>query len=198
MSMRPTTSAADLMARLQSDPDWVAARQLEARERAVRATRHRSEQKPILRDLAAAGIAVDNVWDLVMSRGPYENAFPILLCHLRGSYSARTLEGLARALAVRAARSIAWEPMLRMIEEPTLPEGAKSALFVALSAMAKASDVGVLIALIQDRKLGPKRIFFVRNLMRSKRPQARRTLESLQEDPDLHKEIAARLKRCKS
>lgn len=81
-----------------------------------------------------------------------------------------------------------------MLKTGALPEKAAKGAMVALSAMARPADLEKLIELIRDSKLGDKRIFLIRNLMRSKQPKARTTLLSLRQDPDLKKEIAARLK----
>jgi len=66
---------------------------------------------------------------------------------------------------------------------------------VAISDMAQPSDLGTLIDLISDQSLGVGRIFLVQNLVRSKKPEARATLLQLQDDPDIAKEITARLSR---
>ncbi len=65
---------------------------------------------------------------------------------------------------------------------------------VAISAMARPGDLYCLIDLITDRSLGSHRVFLGRNLMRSKKPEARQTLLNLRDDPELQKEIGARLK----
>jgi len=149
----------------------------------------------LLRDLAAAGFPVRTVWDLVNARSPYTRALPILLNHLDKPYADRTLEGIARALAVKEARAIAWEAMLANLRSNDFKGDAASALVVAISAMARPEDLPRLIELIRDPSLGQKRIHLVRNLTRSRQKAARETLLHLRYDPDLEIEIAARLKR---
>jgi HEAT repeat protein len=186
-------TAFEALERLHGDPDWVAAGQARQREMIAIDEQLRREQQPLLEDLAASGVIVTSVWDLANSPGPYKAALPILLAHLERQYSDRILEGIARALAVKDARPVAWDKLLTMVKTVSLPEAAASAAMVALSAMARPKDLATLVGLIRDRRLGSKRIFLVRNLMRSKRPEARTALLNLRDDPDLRAEILVRL-----
>ena len=68
---------------------------------------------------------------------------------------------------------------------------------VAISDMAQPRDLPTLIDLLSDRSIGTSRIFLVSNLMRSKKPEGRAALLRNQNDPDLEKEIAARLARSR-
>jgi len=189
-------TAAELTAELWSDPEWVAKR--EQRDRARKEAREQIllEQAPLIDALAQAGVSVRDVWDLVNTSNPYPRAFPVLIEHLHRPYSGVIIEGIARALAVKQAREIAWDHFLKLavVRPETWDSYTYDSVFVALSAMAKPSDLPVLISLISDRAIGPHRVFFVRNLMRSKQPEARETLLRLKDDPDLSKEISARLK----
>jgi hypothetical protein len=190
---RPIT-AQEAIAQLNADPEWVAKRDARDRELAERSAALRLEERPLLDDLAAAGFSVESVWDLVNSPGTYKAALPVLLSHLTRAYSPRMREGIARALAVKDARAIAWDSLLAMLRSHQVPRPSADGIFVALSAMAQPKDVETLIELIRDPSLGGARIFLVRNLMRSKAPEARTTLLSLQTDPELCAEITARLK----
>ena len=189
-------TVSDLIAQMNADPEWVAKRAEEQRLRAEQIERLRQEQAPLVAALAEVGIKVRSVWDLVKTSSPDPNAFPILLEHIGRPYSSKIIEGIARSLAVRSARTVAWEPMLKLAR--SLPddwdEYTRDSLFVAISAMARPDDLPVLISLISDVGMGSHRLFFVRNLMRSKRAEARETLLRLKGDPDLRKEIAARLR----
>ncbi len=191
---RGPVTAAELAARLEADPDWVARRDARERDRAQREQQSHIEQAPLLSDLQAIGIVVNNVWNLVNTATPYPQALPILLRHLSKQYSERTLEGIARALAVKDARLIAWDHLIASLRKKLFPKEPNDAIMVAIAAMARPTDLECLIDLIKDESLGSCRIFLVRNLMRSKRQEARNVLLSLRDDPDLKREIAARLK----
>ena len=107
-----TVGAADLMAELRSNPEWV--RKNEEREAKRRADedRFKVEEEPIATDLGGVGLKVGSVWDLVNSSASYPAALPILLEHLRRPYHPRIREGLARALAVQEAEGIAGGPVI--------------------------------------------------------------------------------------
>ena len=51
-------AAAELLAELGADPDWLAMRAAKDRELAERRARLRAEEQPLLDDLASLGIAV--------------------------------------------------------------------------------------------------------------------------------------------
>jgi len=191
---RGSVTAAELTARLEADPDWVARRDARERNRTEREQQSHIEQAPLLNDLQAIGIVVNNVNDLVNTATPYPQALPVLLRHFSNEYSERTLEGIARALAVKDARLIAWDHLIASLREKLFSKELSDAIMVAISAMARPTDLECLIDLIKDDSLGSCRIFLVSNLMRSKRKEARNVLFSLRYDPDLKKEIAIRLK----
>lgn len=60
----------------------------------------RVEEEPILAELRGVGWNVESVWALVNPSTRYAEAIPIVLKHLSLSYSDRTRDGIARALAV--------------------------------------------------------------------------------------------------
>jgi HEAT repeat protein len=134
------------------------------------------------------------VWDLVNTSTPYPQALPILLIHLQRPYDDGIREGIARALAVKGARPLAWDELVGLVQSQSLPDRVADGVMVAISAMARPADLHAIIGLIKDRSIGSRRVFLVRNLMRSKKPEARRTLLDMRDDPDLQEEIAARLK----
>ncbi|HLY45088.1 MAG TPA: hypothetical protein VKQ73_05885 [Stellaceae bacterium] len=189
--------ADEFLRQLEADPEWVARRDARERDRLEREERSRREQSTLLAELAATGISVADVWDLVNTAQPYPQALPVLLAHLSKPYSAGVLDGIARALAVKDARLIAWETLLTALRKGSLPKRAADGVMVAISAMARPADLETLIHVISNRAFGRQRAFLVRNLMRSKNPKAREALHNLRDDPDLKTEIDARLKRSK-
>src|SRR5579862_9321221 len=95
--------ADEFLRQLEADPEWVARRDARERDRLEREERSRREQSTLLAELAATGISVADVWDLVNTAQPYPQALPVLLAHLSKPYSAGVLDGIARALAIRRA-----------------------------------------------------------------------------------------------
>jgi len=191
---QPPVTAAELSARLLSDPEFVAKQRARERQRIERSARFRIEEQPILTELSEIGWNVNSVWDLVNTSAPYGEAIPVLLRHLLLPYSDRTREGIARALAVPYAKD-AW-PMLvaeyrkaPMGQEDGIRLDAKSGLAVALAATATDNVMDELVALARDRSRGESRVLLLRALRKSKSAIAKRAIEELASDPDLKKEI---------
>jgi hypothetical protein len=156
------------------------------------------EERALVAELRIVGIHVESTWDLVNWRGPpYLEAIPVLLKHLPILYSDRLGEGIARALSRPFARLLAWETVLKRYQET--PDRDKSwfkdGLAVALSGMAGKGDVDQLMRLVDDRRNGPTRIFFLKNLARSRSPAALEVIVKQGDDPDLAPEVQHILKR---
>lgn len=183
---------------LKADPEWMARQQASERKRENAERTLREEQAPLLDALRTIGINVKTVWNVVDTVASHPLAFPILLDHLHRPYSDRIREGIARALGTKEARDIAWDQLIELLRGEAPESGAKDGMMAAISAMTRPSDLQTLIDLINDQSIGPCRIFLVRNLVRSRKLQARQALLDLRDDPDLTREINARLKRSTS
>ncbi len=193
------TTAAELIERLGADSDYQA-RMEERRQEVERLTKERRrEQAPLLRELAAIGIEIDDVWQLTQGKPVDASALPTLLAHIALSYEPHTLLGIRMALARGAgagqeARSLVWQALVAMLRADAMPLDPASAVLGTVAELARPADTPLLIELISNQELGRGRILLVRNLMRSRKPEARAALLALEHDPDLHIEIAARLK----
>lgn len=195
MRQKPTT-AAELMAQLNSDPEWVAKRELEEREREAREAECRAVERPLVEELQAAGFKVDTAWDFVNTKDSYAEALPILLKHLDCAYPPAVREGIARAMAVPQSR-FAWHDLVRYYRDEE-SDRVKDGLAVAIAATAHLGVLDELIALAKDRELGDSRLLLLRALARSTDPKARAALMELGTDPDLNEEIQVILKRLRS
>ena len=193
MRTKPTT-ATELMKRLEADPEWVAARDARERELAKRVALLMRELSDLCADLAAAGITVKYISDLASMPSSYHEALPVLLNHLRRPYGERALATIVRAFENKAARNLAWDPLLAALHDGAMHGGGIEAAVAAISAMARPDDLHCVLELIADCSLGEARAILVRNLMRSRKPEARKALLDLRNDPDLEKEIAHRLR----
>jgi hypothetical protein len=156
---------------------------------------------PLLDDLRAIGIPLKSIWSGTMHIETMpEQAFRIIMHHLRLDYDGKTREGMARKLARKEARDFVWDDVLDIYpterDEPggRVQEGLGSAIHV----MARRSDLDVLIDLIRNPANGGSRLFFVRNLARTKSVRAFDTLYELRHDPELKLEIGRVLKRRKA
>ncbi len=198
--MTKKITAAELMAKLNADPEFVAKRAREEEERLKREAEYRRAEAPLVDELRAAGFQVQSAWDLVNTPGSYPKAVPILFAHLPRPYPAAVREGIARALAVPEARTRGWEVLTRLYAgEPETR--VRSGLAAAIAAAADDEVIGDVIALTRDTRHGSSRLLLLSALERSADPRARAALMALRTDPDLVKEIQVilgRLKRAKT
>ena len=130
-SKRKPCTAAELMARLQADPDWVRRdAERRAKHAALVAQTQREiepEHAPLIAELAAAGVKVrmnakaqltlppdqrpgdaplhvQSIDDLVNTRDSYPEAIPILVRHMHTVQHPIMVDTIARALTVKEAR----------------------------------------------------------------------------------------------
>jgi len=188
-------TAAELMAKLNADPEFVAKRASEEEERLKREAEYRRAEAPLVDELQAAGYQVQSAWDLVNTPGSYPPAVPILLAHLPRPYPAAVREGIARALAVREA-SCGWDVLTRLYRNEHEVR-VKDGLAVAIAAASNDELITDVIALARDTSQGPSRLLLLGALERSADPRARAALMDLGTDPDLTKEIQVILRRLK-
>jgi len=153
----------------------------------------RRDQEPLVKALREVGVNVNSVSDLVNTREPYPAALPVLVEHLSRSYHPATLEGIARALAVREPFTIehAWPVGLdlyfkitrrQILEEPDML-GLQGGLAAMLSVLYTEERLPQVFELIKDPKNGDSRGLLIYGLGRfRKSPKVKEFLESLHND----------------
>ena len=189
-------TAAELMAQLEANPEFVAKRSQAEREHQEREKELHIAETPLLQDLAKVGFLVDSVWALVNTADPYSPALPTLLEHLPREYPAPVREGIARALALPAAkfgRSLLIS-QYKSEQEPRV----KDAMAAAIAATADDEVIVDIIALARDKRHGPSRLLLLSALECSDTAQAQEALILLQDDDELEKEITTILRRRKN
>src|ERR1700710_1270353 len=103
MSESTRRTAAEILASVNADPQKRADREQRDRELAEREAAAQIEERPILNELAQAGLAAPrSLWSL--SRVEKVHAVPILIRHLSVDHPRGLREGIARALNVPEAR----------------------------------------------------------------------------------------------
>ena len=146
-------TAAELMAELEADPEWVRARDERERQRQEFDALLAQDEAPLVSDLSAAGYAVESVWDLVNTSASYPEAWPVLIEHLQRPYHPRTLEGIARALTVPEAGEIAFPVLLRLLDSVPPPHpNVKWAIANALTTIADKQQRAVIKGLLKDER----------------------------------------------
>lgn len=173
------------MAELEADPGWVAAREAEDRQVEIAEAASREQQEPLIGDLAAAGVRVTDVWDLVNTSEKYATAIPVLVKHLHRDYDEGTLEGIARSLAVTDAAPF-WDEIMELFRTSD-PDHLRiyQGLGVALSGMATRSLLPEVLNALRNRSLGPGRIFFLRTLGRLRAPDRWDIIGEFVDDPEI-------------
>jgi hypothetical protein len=168
-------TAAEHMALLQQDPQWMARHQAQEAARMRRERGFRREQEDLLADLKSAGFQVESVWDFVNTAEKYPNAIPILLRHLTLPYSKRTKEGIVRALTVDYAGREVLAELIKQFHEQS-DSSANSLKWVlgnAISQVARPSDAETVIGLAIDPAHGDSRDMITQRLPRVVRDKKR-------------------------
>lgn len=195
MKKRKRKTAAEAMAEFEKDPAFVERRrQREENRRRAEEADARAEA-PVVEELRKTGVPVESVWDLVNATNTYAQSLPILLEHLKRPYPDEVREGIARAMAVPAAK-FAW-PILVTLYRQEPGRRTKDGLAVAIAASADDSTIGDVIALAQDAEHGPSRLLLLSALERSREPRALAALMGLGTDSELQKEIQVILRRLR-
>jgi hypothetical protein len=185
-------TAEGFMSELERDPEFARRKAEREKELEMREAESRKEQATLLRELAAVGVRISTVWDLVNTSAPYTAALPILLDHLKRPYSDGTREGIARALAVRATRPIGWSVLVDEFEKTELSKKrVKDGIAVALAGASDDTVISELIELAKDRRHGESRLLLLLGIKRSRLPEAKDAIKELASDPALSKEIAS-------
>jgi hypothetical protein len=197
---RKGMTAEEALAQLQTDPAFRARRAAQEAKLRERTARRLKAEQPLIADLARAGYAVESVWDLVNTRAGYSSAVPVLIDHLQRNYPDDVREGIARALAVPAAKT-AWQLLIKLYDEATddTPNQMKTAFACALSGAAGADDAMLddIARLVRDRSQGTSRTLFLENLAASDRPDLHELLHEAVKDSDLAKEARLQLRRIR-
>jgi hypothetical protein len=186
--------AGESPAPLENDPEEYLRRRDEEYINRYMQALHQAEA-PVVRDLCAAGVRVESVWDLVNTRAQYPAALPILFEHLQQPYPPAVKAGIARALAVPEAKRW-WRTFVDLFraEDSGPLNDVKTALGATLSVTAGDDVVGDVIELIADSRQGQHRIMLLDVLTRSDRTEAREALERALKDPQLVREAKIQLR----
>ena len=180
-------AAAELMASLHKNHEFIARQATQEQQREELERSLRAEEAPLVQALAAAGIMVSSVWELVNSAHKYASAIPVLIKHLKTSYHPRIREGIARALTVPEAKPLAAHALIEAFQhEPDGTDiGVKWALANALTVVADDSVLDDLIALVQDKRHGASRTVLTLALGNTKNPRAVDVLLELLQDDEV-------------
>lgn len=129
MAKKPRVTAAELDARLRSDPEWVRKDQERQARHDAKVAQLKAELEPeesqVRAELALLGCSINSVWDLVNTPKKYPDAVPVLVKYLPIARHPIMRQGPARALTVREARGIAGRTLLQELVSQKDPPGSQ-------------------------------------------------------------------------
>lgn len=194
---RGPITAAELMAQLEADHDWVRARDQRDAARRARMAENADEFALVRGALDAAGLPSRDFGHFTSGRYPeiipqpifdYRGAVPVLLDVLPNVTRPAVKEAIVRSLSTAYARPYAARALLDEFrktsnaDQPTL----KWAIGNALSTVTTHAHVDELLELARDRRHGAGRGMVVERLGRiSGNPRVEKTLMKLIDDPDV-------------
>jgi len=180
-------TAAELMASLLKNHEFIARQATQEQQREELERSLHTEEASLVQALAAAGVVVSSVWELVNSAHKYPSAIPVLIKHLKTPYHPKIREGIARALTIPEAKPIAARALIEAFQhEPAgADSGVKWALANALTVVADDSVLDDLIALVQDKRHGAARTMLTLALGNMKNPRAGDVLLELLQDDEV-------------
>lgn len=194
---RGPMTAAELMAQLEADPDWVRARDQREAARRARMAENAEEFALVRRALDAAGLPSRDFGHFTSGRHPdvipqpifdYRRAVPVLLDVLPKVTRPAVKEAIVRSLSTPHGRPHAARALLDEFrqtsdaQQPTL----KWVIGSALSTVTTPANVDELLELARDARHGAGRGMVIERLGRiSGDPRVEETLILLIDDPDV-------------
>jgi hypothetical protein len=181
-------TAEELMAQLEADPEWVARRDAEERERERTVRINRADAAPVLDDLQKAGFDVEAIAELHERPTNYRDAIPILLRWLPRVENAAVKEDIVRALTVRWAKPDAAAILVeefRRVEDGSEDLGLRWAIGNALAEVADDSVLDDLADITTDERWGRSREMVALALGNMTDPRAADVLRALLRDDDV-------------
>jgi len=180
-------TAAELMAKLQQDPDYLARIQQAEQRQQASAQEHKLAASPIVRELKEAGFAVESIDELRRSGVSYKGAINVLLKWIPLTENVGVKESIVRALSVPWAKPTAARPLLG--EFRTAPaataSGLKWAIGNALEVVADDSVLDEIFELAKDKRHGKSREMLAVALGNMKDPRAVDVLIELLSDEEV-------------
>lgn len=152
-------SAADLMAELNADPEYVARIRQRERQQTENVDNYRRAAEPLLRELAASGFNVQSLGELRQMGAEYPAAIPILVKWLPKIEDAQVKEDLVRTLSVPWAAPGAVPALIAEFRraDGQQHDGLRWAIANGLAVTVDDAVFDQLVALVTDKKYGKSR-----------------------------------------
>jgi HEAT repeat protein len=181
----PRKTAAELLRQLEADPHFQTRARLREQAQRVDAARHAGVLKPVLDELAARGIWVTALEELVSrDADEYKEALPILIRWLGDTSSEALKEDIVRTLSTPRAQPLAGAVLIQEFRKARR-DGLRWAIANALSVVADDRHFESIVGMIGDREYGKAREMLVIALARVRDPRADEVLMNLLTDEEL-------------
>jgi HEAT repeat protein len=191
-------TAAELMAKLRSDPDFVAREQQRERQRLQDIANMRRTAAPLIAELAELGFEVSSVSELPETYASYERAIPVLVKWLPAVSDTALKETIVRALSVpfakRATALLAQELRKAAPDQASL----KWTIANALEVLADDDIFEDVAELVQEKHHGKAREMLALALGKMSNPHAVEVLIELLGDEQVAGHAVMALGRLKS
>jgi len=183
----PPKTAAELVAELSNNPEYVADRERKSVERRQALNHSLSNGAGLLAELVSAGFHVETVADLFNRKMDYKLAIPILLSWLPKISDSNLKEDVVRALTVSWAKPSAAYPLVQELRQAvdSRSEQLKWTIANALSVVADDSVFDDIVQLVQDNRYGKSREMLALALGNMANPQAVKILSALLPDEQI-------------
>ncbi len=181
------TPVEEVLEELYYDPDFVAEKKRLDAELEKREIEFKKKTEIIVKELRQNGFPnLKGVYYFKSSNGPYSQAIPIILKHLRLPYDDDVGEGIAGMLHSPAARK-EWDAIVKILLELVetkrdIPRTLDS-LCAGLAYIARNPDFEKVLELFYDTRLGDHRLAFVFPLSNSSDIRATEALKTLADHP---------------
>jgi HEAT repeats len=163
---KKNVSAADLMARLERDPQYQGRQRAEEQARQARIAINSAAAAPVVQELVTAGFSITTIADLHNKRLDYEAAVPILLAWLPKVQNVDVKQDIVRCLSTPHAKPMAARLLINefRLSKDERPTGLRWTIGNALEVVADDTVVDDMIELATDRQYGKAREMLVMGL----------------------------------
>jgi len=184
-------TAAELMKELNNDPAYQMAIAAKERERRAAINVLVEDQRTLIEELSQVGVNVRTISDLVNTSASYPAAVPVLLKHLEIPHQKEIRECIVRALAVKEARGIATEPLLKLFSRLDDSESdTKWVVALAIGVTATTDHLAQVITLCENRRHGYARGPLLHALKNLDKSTACAILQKFAEDTEVQADYA--------
>jgi HEAT repeat protein len=177
-------TAAELLARLESNPEWVKRRAEKAHARSQRSKANQRDAEPLIEALGEVGFEVTSVAELYEKYAHYEGVIPVLLDWLPRIDNSVVKESIVRALTLGRPDPATARMLVDEFRRASDPQKAalRWAIANALSQTACDSVFDAVVDLAEDRRWGKAREMLTLGLGNMHDPRAVDVLRNLLAD----------------